>query len=251
MNPRQVNPIVNFSLRKIEKHVATNALGMNTLTRAVVPVLKERCKSLPNFQSVIPTSVDLERFRLTPFPKGRIRMLISGNLNQNYDIQLLNELISAFKTQLNLEVVWASDVAASIQDPIYDLKVSVNHEEMPELIASCHFGVALLQKSGKESLAAAMPTKIAEFLAIGRPVIVSSEVGDFDQMLHDRRAGLTLSSNKDLIFIIQEMAQLLSDPKTSSMCRDLAEKYFSLATSATKYIDLYSKLMCNTDRESN
>jgi len=251
MNPSQVNPIVNFSLRKIEKYVATNALGMNTLTSAVVPILKERCKSLPNFQSVIPTSVDLERFRLTPLPKGRIRMLISGNLNQNYDIQLLNQLILAFKNQVDLEVVWASDVAASMQDPIYDLKISAKHEEMPDLIASCHFGVALLQKSENDSLAAAMPTKIAEFLAMGRPVIVSSGVGDFDRILRDRTASLTLSSNKDLFSIIQEMAQLLSDPKTSSMCRDLAEKYFNLSTSATKYIELYNKLMCDTDRESN
>jgi len=251
MNPRQVNSIVNLSLRQIENYVATRALGMNTLTSAVVPILKERYKSLPNFQTVIPTSVDLERFKPIPFPKGRIRMLISGNLNQNYDITLLNELILAFKTQVELEVVWASDVAASIQEPMYDIKISVKHDEMPDLIASCHFGVALLQKSEKESLAAAMPTKIAEFLAVGRPVIVTSEVGDFDQMFYERTAGLTLPSDGILILVIEEMIQLLSNPKTGSMCRDLAEKYFNLATSATKYIELYSKLGIKTDREPN
>ena len=251
MNPRQVNPIINFTLRQIENYVATNALGMNTLTNAIVPILEERHKSLPEHRSVIPTSVDLERFKLIPFPKGRFRMLVSGNLNQNYDTKLLNELIFTFRSQVDLEVIWASDVSASTQEPTYDKKLSIRHEDMPQLIASCHFGVALLQKSEMESLAAAVPTKVAEFLAVGRPVIVSSELGDFDQIFRDRTAGLTLSSDRDLTLICEEMIQLLTDPKTSSECRNLAENYFSLVTSATKYIELYSKLVGDTDWESN
>lgn len=251
MNPRQVNPIIDSSLKLVENYVAANALGMNTLTSAIVPILKERHKSLPKYQSVIPTSVDLERFTLTAFPKGRIRMLVSGNLNQNYDVELLNKLILTFRTQIDLEVIWASDIPASVQDPLFDVKISVEHKDMPALISSCHFGVAILQKSETESLAAAMPTKIAEFLASGRPVIISSKVGDFDEMFQARKAGLTLSTGGDLSLICEEMLNLLGDQKTGSLCRDLAENHFNLARSATKYIELYSKLARSTERELN
>jgi hypothetical protein len=70
-------------------------------------------------------------------------------------------------------------------------------------------------------------------------------------MFYERTAGLTLPSDGNLILVIEEMMQLLSNPKTGSMCRDLAEKYFNLATSATKYVELYSKLGIKTDREPN
>lgn len=251
MNPRQVNPIIDSSLKLVENYVAANALGMNTLTSAIVPILKERHKSLPKYQSVIPTSVDLERFTYSSFPKGRIRMLISGNLNQNYDIKLLNKLILAFRTQIDLEVVWASDIPASVLDPLYDVKISVDHKDMPDLVSSCHFGVAILQKSETKSLAAAMPTKIAEFLASGRPVIISSEVGDFDEIFKARKAGLTLSPSGDLSLICEEMLNLITDQETSSICREVAENQFNLKRSATKYIELYSKLALSTEQELN
>lgn len=242
MNPGQVNRVVSLSLKKIEQYIAENASGMNTLTKAVVPVLKTRHITLPKLRSVIPTCVDLEQFALKPFPIGKFRLLISGNLNGNYDINELNRFITEFRKQSELEVIWATDVNVSGIGPIYDVKVNLGHHEMPNLIASSHFGVAILQEKESASLAAAMPTKVAEFLAIGRPVVMNNGIGDFDEILAKRNAGLTFETKSDLTGVISELIDLLNNQGTPAECRKIAEEYFDLSAGAQKYIDIYTKI---------
>jgi hypothetical protein len=58
---------------------------------------------------------------------------------------------------------------------------------MPNLVATAHFGMAICKENTGESLAAAVPTKIGEFLASGRPLIVSKGVGDMDALLNDSK----------------------------------------------------------------
>ena len=250
MNPRQVSGTVEFSLMQVEKYVASKALAMNTLTHAIVPILEKRHAHLPKISSVIPTCVNLDRFRLRPFPGGRIRMLISGNLNGNYDTAELNRFIIEMRKHTQLEVVWATDVSATIIDPIHDIKVRVQHGEMPDLIASCHFGVAFLHKTELVSLAAAMPTKIAEFLAVGRPVVLSSGIGDFDQILDKRKAGLTFENHSEFGTISEELIELINNNSTVSECRKIAEEYFNISMGAQKYLQIYSKLSLNSRGES-
>ena len=242
MNPLQVNPLVDFSLFQIEKYVASNSLALNTLTKAVVPILKDRHKEIPELQTVIPTCVDIDRFRFSHFPKGRIRMLISGNLNGNYDVRKLNQLTLAIKNLVELEVIWATDVSIKGIKPIHDFKISVDHADMPSLISSCHFGVAILQESSGNSLAAAMPTKVAEFLSCGRPVVVSSQVGDFDEIFSARNAGLTMSQNEDVKSIAEELIELVSNQTTTYESRRIAEDYFDLDAGAAEYLKVYSRL---------
>jgi glycosyltransferase involved in cell wall biosynthesis len=242
MNPSQVNGAVSLSLKKIEKYVTQNATGMNTLTNAVVPVLQKKHRVLPKIASVIPTCVNLEKFVSKSFPIGKFRMLISGNLNGNYDISELNRFIIEFRKQSELEVIWATDVELSRRAPIHDIKVNLSHDEMPNLIASSHFGVAILQESDTASLAASMPTKIAEFLSIGRPVVMNTGIGDFDQIFAKRNAGLTFDSKNDLSEVVNELIDLLNNQDTPSECRKIAEEYFDVSIGAQKYIEIYTKI---------
>ena len=50
--------------RGLESVAARNSLGMSTLTSAVIPILEQRHKRLPQLRTVVPTAVDLERFKL-------------------------------------------------------------------------------------------------------------------------------------------------------------------------------------------
>jgi glycosyltransferase involved in cell wall biosynthesis len=249
MNPSQVNAAVSLSLKSIEQYVAKNAIGMNTLTNAVVPILENRHKTLPKISSVIPTCVDLKKFAFKPFPIGKFRMLISGNLNGNYDVDRLNRFIIEIKKLTELEVVWATDVNISKIKPIHDIKVNVGHDEMPDLVASSHFGVAILQQSDFVSLTAAMPTKIAEFLAVGRPVVLNSGIGDFDHILQKRNAGLTFSPNIKLSEISIELIDLLTNQNTPRECRKIAEEFFDITIGAKQYLDIYSKLSLTERKE--
>ena len=88
-----------------------------------------------------------------------------------------------------------------------------------------------------------MPTKVAEFLACGRPVVVNRGLGDFDEYLREFNAGVILDGSRcDAGEKAQKLLELLSDPETPYRCRELAEKYFDIKDGAKKYLDLYGKM---------
>ena len=94
------------------------------------------------------------------------------------------------------------------------------------------------------SLMAAMPTKIGEFLACGRPVVVNKGLGDMDQFFNEFDAGVILDGSPgNLAKAASQLIYLISDPETPQKCRALAEKYFSMEVGARKYLDLYSQML--------
>jgi glycosyltransferase involved in cell wall biosynthesis len=94
------------------------------------------------------------------------------------------------------------------------------------------------------SLSAAMPTKIAEFLACGRPIVVNKGLGDMDQFIEEFNVGVILDgTSKNLLESATKLATLLEDNETPSRCRALAEKYFSMEIGAEKYLHLYSQIL--------
>jgi glycosyltransferase involved in cell wall biosynthesis len=89
-----------------------------------------------------------------------------------------------------------------------------------------------------------MPTKIGEFLACGRPIVVNKGLGDMDQFIEEFDAGIILDgTHKNLVDGAAKLAQLLSDSETTLRCRALAEKYFNMDVGASKYLDLYTQML--------
>jgi glycosyltransferase involved in cell wall biosynthesis len=103
--------------------------------------------------------------------------------------------------------------------------------------------IAICNSTAGPSLKGAVPTKIAEFLSCGRPVIVNRGLGDFDELLSKYRAGVIISNETGgAITAAKEMYELLQDPETPIRCRQLAEANFSLEKGVDEYISVYQKL---------
>jgi glycosyltransferase involved in cell wall biosynthesis len=115
---------------------------------------------------------------------------------------------------------------------------------MADLIPNYSFGVSVCKLNAGPSLTAAMPTKIGEFLACGRPIVVNRGLGDMDLFLEEFDAGVILDgTQKNLVAGAAKLVELLGDRETPARCRALAEKYFSMDVGATKYLDLYSQML--------
>jgi glycosyltransferase involved in cell wall biosynthesis len=150
-----------------------------------------------------------------------------------------------FRKQVPSETHWARP-AESVRSQIGvgESKVFASSQVgMSELIPGYSFGISVCKLDAGPSLSAAMPTKIAEFLACGRPVIVNKGLGDMDQFIEEFDAGVVLDGNaNNLIEGAKKLASLLSDRNTPIRCRALAEKYFSLDVGASRYLNLYSQI---------
>ena len=196
---------------------------------------------------MIPTCVDLDRFPPAPLPDGPPRLLLAGTLNGYYDLPLMARFADVARRRSGALLRVLSPPATPI-DPVLGLagvqRGSADPSEMPLQVAASSAGLSVCRADAGVSLTAAMPTKIAEFLSVGRPVVVNVGLGDADALLRSARAGVVLDDVTDdgLERAWSELSDLLSDPMTPARCRTLAEKHFSLARGVDLLLATYKTL---------
>jgi hypothetical protein len=230
--------------RALEDLSASKSTAMTTLTNSVVPILEKRHKRIPLIKDVIPTCVQTMKFLPSSMPQGQVTCLLSGTFNNYYDIAKTKQLLDEIRSRVDLKVVWAR-AGESPSEKLgvgEDLIITVTPAEMPSLVKNSHFGIAICKDDNLESLAAAVPTKIGEFLASGRPIIVSKGIGDLDQMLESSRTGVVIDPNQSVETVTDRIISLLEDPDTPDRCRELAIKHFSMEKSVDKYLSIYDRM---------
>jgi hypothetical protein len=232
--------------RGLESIAASKSLGMSTLTSAVVPILEQRHRHLPQLRTVVPTAVDLDRFKFNPVMPSIVRALFSGTYNEYYDLELSALFMEEFRKHLSVETHWARPAESNrTQINVGESKVFPSSQiGMSELIPNYSFGVSVCKLDAGPSLSAAMPTKIGEFLACGRPIVINKGLGDMDQFIDEFDVGVILDGTaSNLVESATKLATLLTDSDTPYRCRALAEKYFSMDVGASKYLYLYSQIL--------
>jgi hypothetical protein len=232
--------------RGFEWLASKNSAAMSTLTHQVVPELENRYRQLPALKIVVPTAVDLDRFRLSTQLPSKVLGLYSGTFNGYYDLSLSKRFTDYLKLILPVEIHWAKPKESQQQflgageSRIFES----TQQSMSIVLKDYSFGLSICRLDAGPSLKAAMPTKIAEFLATGRPVVVNKGLGDFDEFLTEFNAGVILDgSENNLKEMSHKLAQLLADQETPSRCRALAEKYFDIEKGAQRYLELYPRIV--------
>lgn len=232
--------------RGMESVAARGCIGMSTLSSAVIPILEQRHKKLPLLRTVVSTTVDLNRFQFSSPIPIKIRALFSGTYNQYYDLHLSALFISELRKHVDFETHWARPVESDRDSlGVTETKVfPATQFEMATLIPNFSFGVSVCKMNNGPSLTAAMPTKIAEFLACGRPIVVNKGLGDMDSLIEEFKVGVVLDGTKEnLSKSAIDILELLLDPELPNRCRALAESNFNMDVGAQSYLHLYAKML--------
>jgi glycosyltransferase involved in cell wall biosynthesis len=228
-----------------ENLACNSAMAVSTLTNAVVPVLEDRHKNLASLRTVVPTAVDLDRFKFSPVMPPNFKGLYSGTYNKYYDLELSRRFIEALKRLASCEVHWARPKESQISslNAGESSNFSATQPEMANLMSEYSFGISICKEDAGLSLKAAMPTKIAEFLAIGRPVVVNAGLGDCDELFARSKTGVVIGRDDDLTQKAIELYELCLDPETQGRCRSLAEEHFSLDQGVKNYLQIYKEML--------
>lgn len=114
-------------------------------------------------------------------------------------------------------------------------------KEVPELLSLADTGLFFIRPTFSKT--ASSPTKQAEFMAMGIPVICNSGVGDTDMIVNRYRSGLVLQSMDSREFRkgVQFLKQNTFIEKTS--IRDGAIDYFSLSKGVDEYQKVYNGVL--------
>jgi glycosyltransferase involved in cell wall biosynthesis len=236
-----------FVMRIVEWLLAKRSNAIIVITHAVVPIFEKRYKVKRTKISVIPTCVDLEKFSFAERSKAtHIRVLLQGTFSAAYDFDLMNGIIKRLKEVMPTHVsVFTSHGSTNLWNKIeYDSHFSALHDEMPKVIAEHDFGMSIWREDLGSCLASVASTKVAEFLAVGRPVIVNMSQGDMKEIIESNNVGIITKGNSEseINKYVIDLQRLFSDKNLAKRCRQVASNRFNLETGVRELIYLYSKV---------
>lgn len=239
-------------LRRVERASARRAGAIVTLTEAAIDELEARHGADTRAKTwVVPTCVDLDRFVSAPLPeRAETTFLLSGTLNTYYDVPRMISLVRRFRRRRPAVLQVLTPGPSPWDALLANEGATADHAtpgEMPRRVAAAHVGLSVCKDAGV-SLAAAMPTKIAEFLATGRPVVVNEALGDAAALVRNHDCGVVLEGPEPahLERAVDELERLLDDPSMPARARGLAETHFDLEQGVDRLLEAYRRA---ADRE--
>jgi len=214
---------------------------------------------------VIPCCVDDERFaaaeaidrtaiRTELGLDDRLVFIYVGALGGYYLVPEMAEFLAAARAQnprvYALVVTQSSPVALIAElnrlgfttDDYRVLKVPP--EEVPKYLRASDVALSLIRPSfARRSMS---PTKFAEYLAAGLPVIASAGIGDLDAHIEEARVGVLVQRfNRDAYTAaFQAIEELRRDPELAARCRAEARARYDLHTvGGERYRRLYDSVL--------
>jgi len=244
-------------IKTLEKQCLKKAFAVVSLTHAAVEHLD---KVHPNFllkdkTSVIPTCANLERFKLKnrEFTPNAITISCIGSMLSGwFQIDILKAVVDymlrnypsvkfEFLTRDNKEDLLSKiDVEHKWVSRIHI--DSLLFKDMPTRLTK-HDGSVFFFTANTSKLGSA-PTRMAELLGTGIPVLTSSGVGDVDKIVLEHKVGIILKSiSKDAIKkSCDDFFKIINNPEISKRCRVASEYCFSLEKGVKSYSEIYSRV---------
>jgi len=129
-------------------------------------------------------------------------LVYSGSVSGWQSFSLLKPLMLNFLSESqHHKLVFLSNEDVMIQELIsaFPNQVSrrwLKHEEVTSFLLSCDWGILIREQSVTNKVAS--PTKFAEYLSAGLPVIISENLGDYTEFVKNNDCGIIYSEQKSL-----------------------------------------------------
>ena len=240
-----------------ERLCLANAECVISLTNAAVGYLHSIYPSELAGKSlvVIPTCADLTRFIPPKSPPskrvvGCLGTLLSGWFRLDW-LAVFFAVAATRDPDLYFEITTRDDprqVRSAIGgSSVLQSRLSVSaslQEFMPDVLQG-QIASVMFYAGGELSELGRSPTRLAEILGSGLPVVTNEGVGDVAQIIREYRVGILVSGSTEdeMNQAWDELDRLLKDPELQSRCRFAAEKCFALETGIDAYSKIYSKIL--------
>lgn len=244
--------------KRIEILMLKNSDKIVTLTNLSRLILIKKFKVISKKITCIPTCVDLNQFNYKKYQKDKkISNYIvgyHGSIGTWYEF----DKVMIFYKELKKIIINAklSIVSNTDKKIIYSILTRHNINAKNVLINGCehseihkyirNFDVSVFFIKKCYSKIASCPTKFAESLSMGKPVITGSNIGDVDNIYHknNNSFGFLIKefNRKQINDSILHLLKINSNINTKKYCYDVAENNFSLHIGLKKYEKIYKSL---------
>lgn len=226
-----------------ERWLYRAADGFVILTERAREAIPSRGRPL----EVIPTCFDPRRFAGTDraeLPTTRPIFVYAGVLGGYY---LIDETVALLAKADAFALVLTQGSTSAITEALMRGGVAehcvlqVAPDEVPRYLRAAD--VALLLVRPSYARRAMSPTKFAEYLAAGVPVIATAGIGDLDTQIPEARVGALLRDG-DYDGALREIEELRRDPGLADRCRAFAREHYDLySVGGARYRRLYDAVL--------
>jgi glycosyltransferase involved in cell wall biosynthesis len=262
------NSLQYRAIKTLERASLGNADHIVTLTNRSLPELNAMpvLQQYPRPISVIPCCTDTRSWRRDQQSRQRLRntygwhnqtvLVYSGSLGGWYRVADMAKLFSTWQQHepsLHFLVLANTDPTAliaaltdeGVAPDTYTVK-KVAAAEVPMWLSAADVALSLITPSYAKL--ASSPTKYAEYLACGLPIIANSDIGDTSVLLEDDCIGVAVSEFTPAAYtqVWHAFAQLRQDESLSARCRDVAKRKFDIERALQAYHHIYT--MVEVDR---
>lgn len=206
---------------------------------------------------VIPTCADLDRFVPAARQPGRrvigcLGTVLSGWFRLDWLASFL-AVAARRDPQLSIELTTRDDPqqvrAALGGDGNLQRRLHVAacaSDRVQEVLQGQQASI-LFYAGGEISELGRSPTRMAEVLGCGLPVVANDGVGDVARIIRDYRVGVLAAGpgQIEMEAAWDELQALLSDADLPARCRKAAEDVFSLASGTASYAALYEAILAD------
>jgi glycosyltransferase involved in cell wall biosynthesis len=129
-------------------------------------------------------------------------------------------------------------------EPKNFLVTEVAPDEVPRYLKAADMAISFIKPCYSKQ--ASSPTKIAEYLASGLPVVCNAGVGDLDKLIAENRVGVLLREFSPSAYLkaLNAIDVMRGDEKLSEHLRCVAQEQFDLVdVGRTRYRRLYERLV--------
>jgi glycosyltransferase involved in cell wall biosynthesis len=242
--------LVDRAVRRMEVTNLRRADGAVTLTKWAAAELLRRRPSLPSCR-VIPTCANLSRYRpRAGGEKPQFGLVYSGSLGTWY---MAKEMAAFARSAANFmpePTLFLTPQTREAQSVGIGADWADVRTVEPGEVASwlCRARALFFFIRPIASKRASCPTKLAEGLASGLPIVCNRGVGDLDDVVEKENVGILVDSFSDEAYTNawRRLDDLLQDPGLAHRCRRLAESRYGLDLGIQTYEQLYVELLAST-----
>lgn len=203
---------------------------------------------------VIPTCADLNRFtRADQHPPQRVIGCLGTVLSGWFRVDWLAAFlhVAAKRDEDTVFEITTRDHPARVRatlDPdgklAGRLRIAPSATEDVQKVLQGQAASVMFFTDGLSKLGSS-PTRMAEILGCGLPVVANEGVGDVARIVRMYRVGVLAegSEPRAMAKAWTELLELLEDPELASRCRNAAEEVFSLKSGTASYARLYEQVL--------
>lgn len=228
--------------KRCERRFYAEADAVVTLTAASVGDIRGRLGHATTTVDVIPTCVDLSRFSERPQRPDGPHAVWTGSIGTWYRFDLVRAMATALSLPLTV-ITRQTDLARRLLGDFPATVRSATPDEMPSQLFAGDVGLCLITST--YSKMASAPTRFAEYLAVGMPVLVTAGVGDLETIVQEHAVGVVLRGEDEAAMAraAREVRAMAEDRQVRERCRRVAREMFDVEVGTARYGAIYHRLL--------